>query len=108
MFGAKKTMVNRNRKEREQYSELKYGYYHLSTDGWKDGFLFHSRPQYAFGMTVIGLLTLMFKVKVYAFTLMPNHVHIILSGTGADCLKAFDYLKLKLSAGWTFWVIKPV
>lgn len=90
-------MPGKKRKDREQYSALKYGYYHLSTDGWKDGFLFHTNAQYAFGMTVIGLLTLLFDVKIYAFSLMPNHIHIILSGTGRECLKAFDYLRLKLS-----------
>ena len=97
MFGAKKSM-SRKRKEREQYSGLKRGYYHLSTDGWKEGFLFHTKSQFAYGMTVIGLLTLLFDVKIYSFILMPNHVHIILSGTGEECLKAFDYLRMKLSS----------
>ena len=81
----------RRRKERERCRLLPKGYYHLSTDGWKEGFLFHTKEQYAFGMTVIGLLTALFDVKIYAFTLMSNHIHIILSGTGSECLRAFDY-----------------
>lgn len=97
MFGAKKGMIRR-RKDREQCCQLKKGYYHLVTDGWKDGFLFHTKLQYAYGMIVMGLLTLLFDIKIYGFTLMPNHVHIIVSGTGSECLKAFDYLRLKLSA----------
>lgn len=49
-------------------------------------------------MILMGLISIKFSVTIYAFTLMPNHIHIILSGTGANCLKAFDYLKRKLSA----------
>lgn len=88
----------RRRKEREEIRQRKKGYYHLSTDGWKDGKLFHTTSQYAYGMIVMGLLTLLFDVKIYSFSLMPNHVHIVLSGTGAACLDVFDYLRQKLSA----------
>jgi hypothetical protein len=90
-------MAKRRRKERDTIRNLKKGYYHLSTDGWKDGFLFHTREQYAYGMIVIGLLTLHADIIIYSFSLMPNHVHIILSGNGGACLKAFDYLRNKLS-----------
>jgi len=88
----------RRRKERDQIHSLKKGYYHLSTDGWREGFLFHNQQQYAYGMIVMGLLTLLFDVTIYDFSLMPNHVHILLSGTGASCLAAFDYLRHKISA----------
>ena len=91
-------MAKRRRKERQDIRNLKKGYYHLSTDGWKDGLLFHTKEQYAFGMIIIGLLTLWTGITVYSFTLMPNHVHILLSGNGEACLKAFDYLRNKLSA----------
>lgn len=88
----------RNRTERDRIHSLKKGYYHLSTDGWREGFLFHNTDQYAYGMTVTGLLTLLFDIAIYDFTLMPNHVHLLLSGTGSSCLAAFDYLKQKVSA----------
>jgi len=88
----------RRRKERQTIRNLKKGYYHLSTDGWKDGFLFHTTEQYAYGMTVIGLLSLQADIIIYSFSLMSNHVHILLSGNGNACLKAFDYLRIKLSA----------
>lgn len=88
----------RRRKERQEISNLKKGYYHLSTDGWKEGYLFHTKEQYAYAMTVIGLLVLQFDIVIYSFSLMPNHIHILLSGNGQACLKAFDYLRNKLSA----------
>ena len=91
-------MAKRRRKERDEYRSWPNGYYHLSTDGWKEGRLFHNKGQYAYGMIVLGLLTLLFEVKIYSFSLMPNHVHIILSGTGGAILKAFDYIRKKISA----------
>ena len=88
----------RRRAERDRIHSLKKAYYHLSTDGWGEGFLFHTESQYAYGMTVTGLLTLLFDVTIYDFTLMPNHIHLLLSGNGTDCLAAFDYLCQKISA----------
>lgn len=97
-YSVPSTVMARRRAERERIRSLKKGYYHLSTDGWREGFLFHNQQQYAFGMIVVGLLTLLFDVTIYDFSLMPNHVHILLSGTGASCLAAFDYLRQKISA----------
>ena len=91
-------MAKRRRKERDEYRSWPKGYYHLSTDGWKEGRLFHNVGQYAYGMIVLGLLTLLFDVKIYACSLMPNHVHIIVSGTGGDILKAFDYMRRQISS----------
>ncbi|MBR5403218.1 MAG: hypothetical protein IK113_03220 [Bacteroidales bacterium] len=86
-----------SQKRREEYRTLKKGYYHFCTDGLKGGLIFNNARQFAFGMFLMGLISILYGVRIYAFTLMPNHIHIILSGTGIDCLKAFDYLKRKLS-----------
>ena len=48
-------------------------------------------------MILLGLVSLRFHLTIYAFALMPNHLHLIVEGTGANCLDAFDYLKHKLS-----------
>lgn len=76
---------------------MPHGYFHFCTDGWRDGKLFYTREQYAFGMCLVGILTLIYNIKVYAFVLMPNHIHIILSGTGFECVDAFIYIKSRLS-----------
>lgn len=86
------------RQERNEIRAGGRGCYHLCTDGLKDATIFNNDDQYAFGMILIGLICLKYNLKVYAFVLMPNHIHLIIEGTGADCLKAFDYLKQKLSA----------
>jgi REP element-mobilizing transposase RayT len=90
-------MTNRE-KERLAMRALGKGYYHFCTDGWKGGKLFNNTAEYAFGMILMGLISLRHSLRIYAFTLMPNHIHIILSGTGEDCLEAFDFLRRKLSA----------
>ena len=85
------------RKQREEYRKMGKGYYHLVTDGWKDGCIFNNIAQFAYGMMLIGLITLRYSIVIYDFTLMPNHIHIILSGTGNDAVEAFLYLKRKLN-----------
>lgn len=85
------------RKKREEYRKMGKGYYHLVTDGWKDGNIFNNVAQFAYGMMVIGLITLRYSIVIYDFILMPNHIHIILSGTGNDAVEAFLYLKRKLN-----------
>ena len=89
--------MTRKEKERKEYRQYKKGYYHLSTDGWKKGLLFNTTSQYAYGMILIGLLTLRFDIRIYSFALMRNHVHILLSGTGEQSVNAFEYLKRKIN-----------
>lgn len=84
-------------RQRKDYKALKTFYYHLSSNGWQEGMLFHKEEHYSFGMTLMGLLTVMFDIVIYDFTLMPNHIHIVMKGSGEQCLKAFDYYRKKLS-----------
>lgn len=34
-------------------------------------------------------MTLKWDVAIYGYVLMPNHIHVLLSGTGNDCVNAF-------------------
>lgn len=72
-------------------------YYHLCTDGWRDGKLFHTVEHFTFCMIGVALLTLKFGVQIYAFELMPNHIHIVLSATGEQCLECFYYLVRRIN-----------
>lgn len=85
-------------KKREEYRKMGNGYYHLSTDGWKEGNIFNSVAQFAYGMILIGLISIRYSLVIYDFTLMPNHIHIVLSGRGTDAVDAFLYLRKKLNA----------
>ncbi len=86
------------RRQREEYRKMGNGYYHLCTDGWKAGNIFNNIVQFAYGMTLIGIICIKYSLVIYDFELMPNHIHIILSGTGANAVEAFLYLKMKLNA----------
>ena len=66
------------RKQREEYRKMEHGNYHLCTDGWKKGNIFNNVSQYAYGMMLIGLISIKFNLEIIDFTLMRNHVHIIL------------------------------
>lgn len=84
--------MNKRRRRFLEYQEFPLGYYHLCTDGWKEGRLFYTREQFAFGMATIGLVALMFNVRIYALELMPNHIHLVVAATGAECVKVFYYI----------------
>lgn len=87
-----------NRKRRwAGYKALGNGYYHLCTDGWKDGRLFNTDSQFAFGMTSVAIASVRCGVRVKAFELMRNHGHFILVGTGEQCCKFFFYIKRRMS-----------
>ena len=81
-----------NMKNGRNYSTWKKAYYHLCSDGWKEGKIFYTPNHFAEGMTALALASLMFPVTIYCFTLMPNHFHIVLSGTGRGCTQLFRYL----------------
>lgn len=79
-------------KQLNLYRSLPLGDYHLCTDGWAEGNLFHTREQYAFGMATVALMTLKFGIKICSFELMPNHIHMVLTATGQQCLDCYYYL----------------
>ena len=90
-------MTERRRKH-GQYSRMPKQYYHLCTDGWQEGRLFHAPEQYAAGMDSMALACAHFPIRIYAFELMPNHFHIVLSATGQTCVDVFSFLCRRISA----------
>lgn len=90
--------MDATRKKWYAYQKLGKGYFHLCSDGWKEGCLFYTDAQYASGMCTMALVTRLFPVVVYAFELMSNHIHVVLSGTGRDCCHAFFYIRKRISS----------
>lgn len=84
--------MNAKQKQILEYRSLPKGYYHFCTDGKFGGRLFHNNQEYAYGMCTIALLTLKYDVQIISFELMPNHIHIIIYGSGAECLDCFYYI----------------
>lgn len=85
------------RETREEYKNLPLGNYHLCLDRLEDRWIFHSEDDYRMGMAGVALSVLKFGVKIYTFELMPNHAHIILNGTGEQCMRVFSFLKRRSS-----------
>lgn len=75
-------------------------YWHLVTDGREMQDLFRSDEEFTFGINTLAASACRFpEIKIFTFVLMDNHVHIILSGDGEQCLQMFTQYKWKLSRG---------
>ena len=60
--------------------------------------LFRDEEDYIYGMNTIALMLLQFPgVVVYAFTLMSNHIHLLLGGGKKDCEAFYDAVMHRLS-----------
>ena len=57
--------MDERKKRRKEYRTWKKGYYHLCTDGWKEGLLFHDQGEYVNAVNSISLLDLQYPVKVH-------------------------------------------
>lgn len=93
----KHAIMDKRQKELKEYKSLPQGYYHLCTDGWREGELFHNEKQYAQGVTTLALSTLFCKVRMHGYELMRNHFHSVLSATGAECVRVFYYCKRRIN-----------
>lgn len=89
--------MTKREKRRAYYKTLKRGYYHLCTDGWTDGRICYDDADYVFVVNTLSLLNLLFPVTVHFYEVMRNHVHVLISGRGTDCVAVFDYLKKRIN-----------
>lgn len=72
-------------------------FWHLYTDGNTADIIFSSNEDFKSGMNILGVCCLRSpEIKVYTFTLMNNHLHIILSGNPQKCREMFDRFRLML------------
>ena len=86
------------KRSRAEYRKMPKGYYHLCTDGKMCKRLFHSDRHFAFVVNTLAIIAVKFDVIIYAYEIMPNHIHLILSCTGDTCVEIFDYLMRRISA----------
>ena len=87
--------MDKRMKRRKEYRTWKRGYYHLCTDGLKEGSLFYDEGEYVNAVNSISLLDLKYPVKVHFYEVMRSHLHLIISGRGTHCVDSFDYLKAR-------------
>lgn len=72
-------------------------YWHIYTDGRKMQNIFCCEEDFKIGMWCLAVALQLHKgVHLLTFELMGNHVHLILAGEKADCIKVFDLFERKL------------
>ena len=88
--------MDKRQKRRAEYKTWKKGYYHLFTDG-KKGIICHTEAEYVYLVNTISLLNLLFPVTVHVYEVMRSHLHLLISGKGAACVAAFDYIRRRIN-----------
>lgn len=59
--------------------------------------IFKTKNDFKAGMSIMAICMRMFKkIKVYAFQLMSNHIHLVVSGDEKDIMDFFNYFKDRL------------
>ena len=74
-------------------------FWHLYTNGQTMQNIFCSKEDFKIGLIALAISLIMCKsVKLLAFELMSNHIHLILSGTKEECMELFNifYKRLRL------------
>lgn len=111
--------MDKFQKVRAQYRKMPKGYYHLCTDGKMCRRLFHSSRHFAFVVNTLAIVAIKFDVTIYAYEIMPNHIHLLVSCTGNTCVEIFDFLMKRITSmleeeGYEgppenyFFMLKPV
>lgn len=75
------------------------GYFHVCTDGRILPWMFRDERDFIAGVNRIAICCMRTGVKVIAYVLMDNHVHLVLRGTMPQC-KAFITLYKQLTGTW--------
>lgn len=73
------------------------GCYHFSSSHQETRRLFRTTKDFILGVNTLALLLPGSGVKIIAYCLMDNHIHILLSGRLADCLNYYDRVTHRLS-----------
>ncbi len=78
----------------------KNSYWHIYSDGRKIDFLFRDESEFIAGMNRIALCSMVSGgVKIHAFCLMSNHIHILISGSAESARKFINEYK-RLTGIW--------
>ena len=73
------------------------GYYMFTTDHQLELLIFRTKEDFTFGVNTLAIGTLKFKVRLLCYTLMNNHLHLLVMGCYEDCLAYFKWVLLRLA-----------
>ena len=75
----------------------KKGVYLFTTDHLERMLLFRDEEDFILGVNTIALATLKYPAKVLCYTLMDNHIHLLLCGRYEDCRSFFAWVLHRLA-----------
>jgi len=90
--------MDRIQKMRADYRKMPKSYYHLCTDGKLCRRLFHKTSHFAFVVNTLAIIAVKFDVIIYAYEIMPNHIHLLVSCTGNTCVEIYDFLVRRITS----------
>ena len=73
------------------------GYYMFTTDHQLELLIFRTVEDFTFGVNTLAIGTRKFKVSVLCYTLINNHLHLLVMGRYEDCLAYFKWVLLRLA-----------
>ena len=73
------------------------GIFMFTSDHQLRQLIFRTPEDYSFGVNTLAIGTLKFKVRVLCYTLMSNHLHLLIMGHYEDCLAYFKWVMLRLA-----------
>ena len=92
-----KTYETMKRSDFEDPFNGQKGYYHFSSSHQELRRIFRTAEDFAIGVNTLALLLPYSNVKILAYCLMDNHIHILLEGTLRDCLAFYDRIVHRLA-----------
>ena len=72
-------------------------FYHVYIKGLENNLIFRDRSDYITGMNYIAICSFATRANILAFTLMSNHFHFIVYGTGTEAKSFIDLYKRNIS-----------
>ena len=71
-------------------------FFHLATDGNRQEIIFSDEGDYKVATNFLAICFVGIMTRILAFSLMSNHIHLILEGEKESCLALFNLFKRKL------------
>ena len=86
--------------QQERSCELTFSnggpFWHICTDGQSMEIICETEEDYKFAVTVIAIAAALTGVKILAFQVMSNHIHVIVEGLESMCKDFFSEVKRRL------------
>lgn len=73
------------------------GIFMFTSDHQLRQLIFRTESDFSYGVNTLAIGTLKFKLRILCYTLMNNHLHLLIMGRYEDCLAYFRWVLLRLA-----------